>query len=346
MEKKFFGKTADGVDTYLYTLEGKNIKIEVSDYGSTLVNLFVKDKEGKDVDVVLGYDHVTDYENDAAKYLGCNVGRVANRIGRCKFVLNGEEYTLDQNDGENSLHGGFYPYSKRLWCVDKVTDKEIVMWMLSKDMDQGFPGAIKIYVTYKIESDDSFSITYEGTPDADTIINMTNHSYFNLNGQGTGSILNHTVKLNADKYTPTDANLIPTGEIADVENTPMDYRQGKTIGKDIEEDFEQLKIPGGFDHNFAINGYDGSIKKAAEFIGDKTGIAMDVYTDYPGIQLYTGNFIGNIIGKGGVEYKNHEAVCFEPQFFPDAINHKEFVSPVCKKNETYKRTIKYSFKTA
>lgn len=343
MEKISFGKTIEGQEVYLFVLKTSKMELAVSDYGSTLVNLIVKDKAGMPVDIALGYDDVAGYESDAGSYLGCNVGRNANRIANAKFVLNGVEYTLDKNDGENNLHSGFAPYSKRVWTVEAQTDSSITFGLESPHMDQGFPGNLKLLVTYKIMSEDTFGIFYEAVSDKDTIINLTNHSYFNLNGEGAGSILNHTVTLHGEYFTPTNANLIPTGEVVPVEGTPMDFRLEKMVGFEILEKYQPLILAGGYDHNW-ITGSDGKLHEIVVAKGDQSGITMTISTDYPGVQMYSGNFLDGISGKCGHRYDKREGICFEPQFYPNAVNQPEFISPVCKAGETYRKQIIYKFK--
>lgn len=342
MEKRNFGHTKDGRETNLFTYKTNRFELSVSDYGASLVKLIINDKEGKPIDIVLGYDNVTGYELDKGSYLGCNVGRNANRIANARFTLNNVEYVLEQNDGVNNLHSGNSPYSKRMWCVEKYTDDSITFSLESPHMDQGYPGNLKMYITYKITSDSSFEILYEATPDMDTIINVTNHSYFNLNGEGTGNIENHKVVLYADYYTPANEFSIPTGEILPVDNTPMDFRKEKTIGAEINDNFEQLIYANGYDHNW-ITDTSGNVHEIATIVGDKTGISMTISTDYPGVQMYTGNFLEQVNGKKGHIYSTRDGLCFEPQFYPDAINRPEFVSPICKAGELFKKKIIYSF---
>lgn len=342
IEIKDFGTLPDGLNAKLYILKSDNIELAVTDYGTTLVSLKVPDRKGNMTDIVLGYDNVEGYANDTDYYFGCNVGRNANRIGNAQFTINGKEYKLDKNDGENNLHSGFSPYSKRLWKLYSQNDISVTFSLSSPDMDQGFPGALEMYVTYTLVSSDSFKIIYHATPDKDTIINMTNHSYFNLNGQGSGSILNHKLNIYADEYTPADVTMIPTGEISSVENTPMDFRSGKPIGSEIDINFNPLVFANGYDHNWCLNRNEG-LHKAITVQGDVSGIKMDLETDYPGIQVYTSNFVNNALGKNGNLYNKRESVCFEPQYYPDAINHANFPSPICKANDTYRKEILYHF---
>ncbi|MCD8020808.1 MAG: galactose mutarotase [Clostridiales bacterium] len=336
-----FGTTTDGQNAQLYVLKNDTMECRVTDFGTILVNLFVPDKNGTPIDIVLGYNNVIKYEKDTQS-LGCNVGRIANRIRGASFTLNDTVYTLDKNEGENNLHSGFHPYSKRIWAVENYNDTSITFSLESPDMDQGFPGAIKMHVTYKL-SDNRLLITYEGTPDKDTIINMTNHSYFNLNGQGNGDILEHTVLLHASRFTPSDPALIPTGDILPVADTPMDFTRTKAIGRDIHEKYDQLLQGLGYDHNYCIDDYDGTTRTAVWVDSDQAGIHMEIATNYPGVQMYTANYLKDIPGKDGKIYQPYEAVCFEPQFYPDAINQPAFVSPICKAGDKFSREIQYTF---
>ncbi len=342
MVKKSFGYTKDGKQTELYIFRTGRFELAVSDYGSTLVNLVVLGPDMVSVDVVLGYDSVSGYEEDAGSYLGCNVGRNANRIANASFTLNGIAYQLDKNDGENNLHSGFSPYSKRIWNVEKQTDTLITFSLESSHMDQGFPGNLKLFVTYEILSEDSFRILYEAESDEDTVINLTNHSYFNLNGEGAGGIEDHHLTMYADCFTPTGAGSIPTGEICTVEGTPMDFRKGKRVGKDIGADYDQLILAGGYDHNW-VTRTDDKVHDIVKVQGDISGITMKIATDYPGVQMYTGNYLDGIKGKKGHIYTKRTGICFEPQFYPDAINKPEFISPVCRAGEKYRKEIVYSF---
>lgn len=342
MNSKSFGKLTTGENVTLYTLSNEYISISVSDFGSSLVNLWVKDKQGNPVDIVLGFDDVSGYECDNGTYIGCNVGRNANRILNASFSLNNKIYELDKNEGNNNLHSGFNPYSKRMWKVNSVDENSISLSLFSPHMDQGFPGNMDLDVTYILNGNE-LKISYDAKCDMDTVICITNHSYFNLNGQGSGTILNHQVKLNSDCFIPVDKESIPTGEILKVCDTPMDFTNIKRVGKEIETDYEPLQNTGGYDHNWCISDYDGSIKEAVVAEGDKTGIKMTLSTDYPGIQMYAGNFLKGEKGKEGAVYNRREGICFEPQFYPDSVNHENFISPVCKANQPFHKEIVYKF---
>lgn len=339
-----FGYTQDGAETQLYLLKNKNgLKAQVSDYGASLVRLIVPDKDGKLVDVVQGYDNVTGYEQgDAA--IGATVGRSANRIGGAQIEINGVKYELDKNDNGNNLHSGYNYYQKRIWEVEDHSENQITFLLHSPDGDQGYPGALDMHVTYFLDDENTLNICYEAVPDQDTVINMTNHSYFNLNGHNSGSVLEHTVTLNADYFTPADEESIPTGEIRSVEGTPMDFRQGKMLGEEIDNDYEPLRFGAGYDHNWVLKNK-GGFAKVAEVTSDRSGIRMEVYTDLPGVQMYTANFLDNESGKDGAFYTRRSAVCLETQHFPDAVHHDNFPSPICRKGERYATHTAYRFLT-
>lgn len=336
-----FGSTSAGLETTLYTLENQNgMRISVADYGATLVNVLVPDQAGRLTDVVLGYDDVSGYEA-GDKFFGAIVGRVANRIGGASFKLNGKTYKLAANDHGNNLHSGMDFYSKRMWTVLEYGKDHIVLSLDSPDGDQGYPGKVTIRVSYTLTDDNEIKIHYHAVPEEDTLINMTNHSYFNLSGQDTGTVLNQEVWINADAYTEADAESIPTGEIVSVEGTPMDFRQKKTLGKDVDADYQALRFGGGYDHNWVLNG-SGS-RKAAEMSSADTGITMEVYTDLPGMQMYCGNFLEGDRGKGGASYEKRSAVCFETQYFPDAVHKDHFAGPVVKAGQVYDTETVYKF---
>ena len=341
--KKEFGATKNGEKASCYVLKNsKGMEAVVSDFGASLLKLYVPDKDGKTQDVVLGYETLEDYENGGDS-LGATVGRVANRIGMAEFELNGKKYELTKNDnGKNTLHGGIDFYNKRMWDVKEEDDTHVVFALVSPDGDQGFPGEVKIEVSYTITEENELKIHYHAIPDQDTLLNMTNHSYFNLSGHASGTAWTAQVWIDADAFTETDADLIPTGTVVPVEGTPMDFRTKKAIGKEIETDYEALNFGKGYDHNWVLNNK-GEFAKVAEMSSEESGITMEVYTDLPGMQLYTGNFIVDAKGKGGAHYHKRQAACFETQFFPDAIHKENFAGPVCKKGETYETTTMYKF---
>ncbi len=336
MKKRSFGYAA------IYTIENKNgMVMEVSDFGATLYALTVPDKTGKLIDVVLGFDSPEEYMASTTGF-GATVGRNANRIGNAAFTLSGKKYELAKNNGINNLHSGPDYYHCRMWEVKEVTDNSITLSLHSPDGDQGYPGAVTVDVTYTLTEDNGVCIDYYGVPDEDTVLNMTNHSYFNLNGHDFGNILGHELWLDADAFTPTDKRLIPTGEICPVEGTPMDFRVRKPVGKEIDANYEPLAFAGGYDHNWCLNG-SGSFRKVAELYADVSGLTMKVYTDLPGIQIYAGNFLKEEVGKQGVIYRRRQGICFETQYYPDAVNHSNFPSPICKQGEAYRTRTIYKF---
>ena len=342
IEKTVFGTTKQGNSVSLYTISNQHgTKIAVTDLGATLVKVIVKDKNGTPKDVVLGYDTPQKYE-EASKFFGAIVGRCANRIGGASFELNGKTYTLAQNNNGNNLHSGMDFFNVRIWDVIKEDNNQLTFALESRDGDQGYPGTVKIEVTYTLTEDDTVKIEYYAVPDQDTILNMTNHSYFNLDGHEKKDVLAQRVWIDADTFTRADAESIPTGEIVPVEGTPMDFRTKKAIGKEIETDYEALNFGKGYDHNWVLNNK-GEFAKVAEMSSEESGITMEVYTDLPGMQLYTGNFIVDAKGKGGAHYHKRQAACFETQFFPDAIHKENFAGPVCEKGETYETTTMYKF---
>lgn len=345
MEKltvKDFGTTEKGQKALLYTMKNDaGTSVSVSDYGAALVSLFVRGKDGNPVDVVLGYDNVTGYEKGGDS-IGATVGRNANRIGGASIEINGVTYELDKNDNGNNLHSGYDYYNKRFWDVAENADDHVTFRLHSPDKDQGYPGALDMYVTYTLDEDSMLTIHYEAEPDKDTVINMTNHSYFNLNGHASGTVLNHSVTLDAESFTPADRESIPTGEIRSVDGTPMDFRSGKMLGKEIDADYEPLRFGGGYDHNWVLKN-EGRFDKVAEVTADRSGIRMEVYTDLPGVQMYTANFLNGEPGKEGALYGKRSAVCLETQYFPDAIHHDNFPGPVCRAGEKYDTRTAYRF---
>ena len=336
-----FGMTSKGEEARLFTIQnGKGMEIKVSDYGAALVQVRVPDKEGRLLDVVLGYDEVQGYEAGNA-FFGATIGRVANRIGNGEFQLGGRTYELTRNDGQNTLHGGRDFYNKRIWKTGKTGEDHVEFLLDSPSGDQGFPGNVKISVTYTLTKDNEIKIQYRAVPDADTLINLTNHSYFNLSGHASGTVLAQEVMLYADAYARADSQSIPTGEIVPVSGTPMDFRQLKPIGAEIDEAYEALEFGKGYDHNWVLNkkGY----RKAAFMRSKESGIAMEVYTDLPGLQFYTANFVDHEKGKEGAVYNMRQAACFETQYFPDAVHKDHFEGPEVKAGEIYETTTVYRF---
>jgi aldose 1-epimerase len=367
-----FGKIGSGKAAGLYILRNnRGMSAAVTNYGAALVSLNVPDRHGKMVDVVLGYEDAAGYETGHGS-LGGSIGRVANRISNATLTLNGREYQLTANEGLNTLHGGRDPYNHRLWDVripftkvnsgdlmnavasesisdgvskqasDNLSDSQITFCLDSPDGDQGFPGNLHLEITYRLTDSGALEIIYEAESDADTPIGFTNHSYFNLNGHDSGSVLGHEAQIRADYYTATDNALIPTGALTDVSGTAMDFREFKAPGRDIDAGYDALRFGKGYDHNWCLNN-GGKFAKVAQLVGDKSGITMEVYTDLPGVQVYTANFVENEPGKGGVVYDMRHGICFETQFYPDTPNHDNFPTSFFKAGEVYKTSTAYKF---
>lgn len=338
-----FGSTSKE-EAVLYTLTNENgMSASITNYGAALVKLNVPDKEGNLRDVVLGYDDVTGYEKGGGSF-GAPVGRNANRIGGAVITIQDKTYELEKNDNGNNLHSGTNYYNKRIWNVGEKTDSKIEFVLHSPDGDQGYPGTLDMHVTYELTEDNELRITYDAVPDQDTIINMTNHSYFNLDGHDSGNVLKELVTLDADYFTRADAQSIPTGELVDVTGTPMDFRIPRALGEAIDADYEAVRLGKGYDHNWVLKN-NGKFDKVAQAVSEKSGIVMEVWTDLPGIQMYTANFLDNEQGKNGAVYGIRDAVCFETQYFPDAVHHENFASPICKKGIPYHTVTSYKFET-
>jgi len=342
-EQTFFGTTKDGKEIYKYTLENRNgMKAVVMNYGAILINLLVPDKNGNVDDIVLGYDKLEDYYENRF-YFGATIGPNANRIANASFVLDGETYSLKANEGKNNLHSDEeYGYHKQVWSTE-ITNDSIIFMMEMEDGKLGFPGNKKNTVTYTLTEDNELRIHYTITTDKRTIINPTNHSYFNLAGEGKGDILDHKVKFYASKYIPVSDGAIPTGEIADVAGTPMDFHEFKKVGAQIGSDFEQFTITGGYDHNWVIDNWNNTVQLFAEVEDEKSGRKMYAYTDLPGFQFYAANFKGAVKGKNGHEYIGRSAICLETQFFPNTANEPAFPSAVFGPEKPYESTTIYRF---
>lgn len=339
-----FGSTSKKEEAVLYTLTNENgMSASITNYGAALVKLNVPDKEGKLRDVVLGYDDVTGYEKGGGSF-GAPVGRNANRIGGAVITIQDKTYELEKNDNGNNLHSGTNYYNKRIWNVGEKTDSKIEFVLHSPDGDQGYPGTLDMHVTYELTEDNELRLIYDAVPDQDTIINMTNHSYFNLDGHDSGNVLKELVTLDADYFTRADAQSIPTGELVDVTGTPMDFRIPRALGEAIDADYEAVRLGKGYDHNWVLKN-NGKFDKVAQAVSEKSGIVMEVWTDLPGMQMYTANFLDNEHGKNGAVYGIRDAVCFETQYFPDAVHHENFASPICKKGMPYHTVTSYKFET-
>ena len=344
MNKQYFDTTKNGVEVSKYTIENaKGMQAVLTDFGATVVDLLVPDRDGNMVDVSLGYDNVNSYDEETT-YFGAIVGPYANRIADAKFELDGVEYKLDANNNENNLHSGFSTWAKQVWTVKEHTANKIVFTYNAKHLEQGFPGNMTCDVTYEITDNNELEISYYAVSDQKTTFNMTNHLYFNLNGCVSGDVLGQELMIKASHYTPVkSAKAIPTGENAPVEGTPFDFRVAKTIGRDIKVENDQLTYGLGYDHNFAIDKETDGMEKVAEAYAPESGIAMEVYTDCIGIQLYTGNFIEGQIGKRGHKHVKHEGFCLETQYFPNSINEPNFVRPITEANEPYETKTVYAF---
>ena len=345
MQTAVYGKTKDGREVTLITLENKKgMKAGIINYGAVLVSLLVPDKNGNIDDVVLGYAGMEGYDTNSS-FLGATVGRNANRIAGAKITIDGVEYQLDANDNGNNLHSSFPEgYHVKFWDYSCNEEKnEVVLSYVSPHMDQGFPGELTISVTYRLSEDNELFIIYDGVSDKKTVVNLTNHSYFNLAGHASGDILQHKLWLHAKNFTPVVAGAIPTGEIAAVEGTPMDFTSFKEIGKEIDAPYEQLALTGGYDHNWVLDIEPGTIEKIAEVREESSGRVMEVYTDLPGVQFYAGNGINGFAGKDNAFYTKRSGLCLETQYFPNAANEPGFTSPVLKAGERYSTTTIYKF---
>ena len=335
-------------DIKLFTITNSNGLIaKLTNFGAIIVSLFVPDKHGKLDDVVLGFDTLEKYFTNDICYFGSTIGRNSNRVKSASFNLNNTIYSLDKNErNKNNLHSGFNPYNKRSWDYSVNENNNCVSFnLISPDGDQGFPGEFNITVTYTLTDNNELKIEYKGKSNKDTIANMTNHSYFNLSGNTSGTAMNQKLWINADNFVEVNNELIPTGNLVNVENTPMDFRKSKQIGNDINADFEQLHFTGGYDHCYVINKTKNGIEKIAVLSDTKTGRTMEVFTDSVGVQFYAGNFIENnkVIGKHNCMYKNRSGICLETGFLPDSMNNLNFPSPILKANEIYDTTTIYKF---
>ncbi len=339
-----FEATIDGRQTHLYILKNKNIQAAFTNYGARIVSLFVPDRTNKLVNVNLGFDHVKGYQTSTEPYFGATIGRFGNRIARGEFSIDGKKYKVPVNNAPNALHGGPEGFQNKVWDASLSGDSSITFHYVSKDGEMGFPGNLDVRVTYSLHSNGELHASFEATTDKKTVVNLTNHAFFNLNGDGT--ILNHLVHINADRYTPVDSTLIPLGRHEAVEGTPFDFRKEKTIGQDIETDHVQLKNGKGYDHNYVLNDtekYKG-LKLAARVTGDKTGIRLSLYTKEPGMQFYSGNFMqskNNLMGDKKDDLRT--AFAIEPQHFPDSPNQPSFPSTVLEPGQTYKTQSVYKF---
>ncbi len=347
MTKAVFGRLADGREVHEYTLVNRSgVTARILTYGAVIRSLTVPDRGGKMEDVVLGYDSLQGYLDDRS-YFGAVVGRYGNRIAKGRFQLDGKEYRLTVNDGENHLHGGKTGFNKVLWDAEAWSpgpEPSLRLRYVSPDGEEGYPGTVTLTVTYTLTGGNELRVDYEGVTDKPTILNPTQHSYFNLSGSFTRTILDHVLAIEADSFTPVDKGLIPTGQLMNVTDTPMDFRTPTAIGARIDEPFEQLVLGKGYDHNYVLRGSPGRVREAARLYEPSSGRLLTVLTDQPGLQFYSGNFLdGSARGKGGVAYGRRTGLCLETQVFPDTPNKPQFPSATLRPGEVYRQTTIYRF---
>lgn len=345
IDPKNFYQLHDGKQAALFTLENQNgMCCQITNYGGRIVSLFTEDNAGNFEDIVLGHDSLDDYlKGPGDPYFGAIIGRYGNRIKNGNFELNGKSYQLAVNNGPNHLHGGLKSFSHVIWDANQIDNQKLELTYLSVDGEENYPGNLSVKVTYTVTDDNSLKIDYEATTDAPTLVNLTNHSYFNLKGAGNGSIKEHRLSLAADHYIPADENSIPTGEIAPVADTPMDFRKEKAIGTDMNADFEQLIMAKGYDHTFVFNESNPN-KLVAKVTEPTTGRTLELYTNEPGVQLYTGNYVtGCGLGKNDKIYLSQESFCLETQHYPNSPNQSNFPSTVLYPGKTYRSACIYKF---
>lgn len=347
LDPKAFEGGCNGKTTALYTLTNANgMEVCVTNFGGRLVSVMVPDRDGKMTDVILGFDNIVDYMTKPSDF-GASIGRYANRIGGAAFVLDGETVTLDKNDGDNCLHGGAEGWQYQVYDAELIEPQTLKLTMVDPDGHMGFPGTVTAVVTYTLTDDNAIDISYSGTTDKPTVLSMTNHAYFNLSGNHAAEGTDQILYVNADKFTPADEKLIPTGEMRPVEGTPFDFRTPKAIGQDINADYDQLVLGNGYDHNWVLNTGGDISKLALSVYSPATGILLEEYTDQPGVQVYTGNFLtGEVAGKHGVKYPKRASVCIETQLFPDSPNKPEWPSATLRPGETYTHRCIYKFSVA
>ncbi|ACU57987.1 aldose epimerase family protein [Chitinophaga pinensis] len=340
-----FDTTIDGKQVKLYHLKGKgNIQVAITNYGAKIVSLLAPDKQGQLADVELGYDNAAQYVSTKERYYGGIVGRYGNRIAKGKFKVDGKEYTLATNNGVNHLHGGKVGFNDVVWDAEQPNDHTLKLHYVAKDGEEGYPGNLDITLTYELTDSNEVKIDYKATTDKATVVNLTNHSFFNLHGAGNGDINDHIMYINADKFTPVDSTLIPTGKLQAVKGTPMDFTTPTKIGERVDADFEQLKFGKGYDHNYVLNKKGKELSLAATVEEPTSGRTLEVWTTEPGVQFYGGNFLdGTDKGKEGKSYVHRGAFCLETQHFPDSPNKPTFPSVVLKPGETYTSTCVYKF---
>ena len=341
MKTQVFGTTKAGQEVKLYRITNGKLTADITDYGANLINLLVQVNEKEQLDVVLAYAGLTEYE-ERTECFGATVGRNGNRIADSTFLLEGIRYNLIPNEFGNNLHSGPDYFFKRMWQVDAYEENKVVFKLHSPDGDQGFPGSLDIFVTYELTDDNMLKITYQGTPDHATVLNLTNHSYFNLNGHQSGDVLKHKLRLGAPHWTRVDKELIPTGESVPVVGTAMDFLQLRSIEDGMQADTGEYNCKKGYDHNYELEN-EGEFPLIGEVVGDQSGLVMEIYSDLPAIQLYTGNFDGTISGKDGVSYARHGGMCLETQYVPNAVNLPNYEQPITDAEETYYTVTGYRF---
>ena len=347
IEKKAFGKTKEGLNVDQYILKNRNgMEISTINYGGIITSLKTKDRDGNYQDIVLGFDNLSEYESESP-YFGAIIGRYGNRIAKGKFTLNGEEYTLAVNNGENHLHGGLKGFDKVVWDSKEVVDDStasLVLSYVSDDMEEGYPGNLKVKVTYTLDNNDKLSVKYEAVTDKTTIINLTQHSYFNLSADFNKNILDHDILINADSFLPVDSTLIPTGEIRNVGDTPFDFRRPKNVGDEINNSNKQLMIGNGYDHCWVLNNQDKGLRFVASAYDSSTGRLLEVFSDQPGIQFYSGNFLdGSLKSKIGGTYDFRSGFCLETQHYPNSPNEMSFPSVTLNPGEKYETETIFKF---
>lgn len=340
----------DGKNISIFTLENSNeIKVDIMNFGGVVLSIYTPDKNGQLEDIVLGYENIQDYTTTTT-YFGAIIGRYANRIGEANIRINDKTYNLAMNDGNNHLHGGIKGFDKVFWdgkiLVDEDKEECLELSYLSVDNEENYPGNLRTVVRYKLTDYNELVIDYYAKSDKDTIVNLTNHSYFNLSGHNSGNILNHKLKIFSDKFTPTDNESIPTGEIYEVKETPMDFTELTTIGERIDVDYDQLLFARGYDHNWILKDQASEVKKAAVVKDEKSGRVLEVYTTKPAVQFYSGNYLSEKeIGKGGVPYSRRGGLCLETQYYPDSLRNPHFPNVILKANEEYRHKTIYKFST-
>ncbi len=348
VKKEPFGKTFDGIDVEIFTLTNSiGSEVRITNFGGRIVSIKMPDRNGKFADILLGYDSIEAYQKDSF-YFGGIIGRYANRIAKGKFSINGKEYSLAVNNGENHLHGGLAKrFDASVWTAKGFARENgaiLEIEHFSPDAEEGYPGNLTVRVVYTLTEDNELRIEYSASTDQDTVINLTNHAYFNLAGAGSGTILNHRLQIFADQFTPTDSGSIPTGELRSVRSTPFDFTEAAAIGKRIEESDDQLKFGSGYDHNWVLRKKTAGLTMAARVYEPTSGRVLEVLTDQPGIQFYAGNFLADVKGKSGAIYNKREGFCLETQHFPDSPNEPKFPSTLLKKGGKYFTTTVYRFR--